>query len=392
MHDVLRKVQAEISTLSYEVLITAQTNDDLVQSLYDQHQIELPHLKRDEAVHDHFQYYLSRYVNPGPQKHQDVTQGTVFCVEVPFVGDKKYFDLRPDAYDNAIPQGHVEDQRLTLYVAAKNLTPDAVQAKFEQALDAVERYLGWQTATLRDLPTNFQQTANAAIAARLQRLNNDRAISSALKYPLKTRVNAPTVSIPLVRKQIRPMPISSASPSRKSHAFLAEEHYLHILAVIENMARAMEYSPKAFASMDEEAIRFAMLIQLNAQYESSATGETFNYQGKSDILIREQNTNLFVAECKVWNGSSALSDAIDQLQRYVTWRDTKTALIVFNRNKGFSSVIQQAQRVLVKHPQFKSGPTQQSETRFRYVFKNLTDQDREYSLTLLLFDVPVPGP
>lgn len=84
------------------------------------------------------------------------------------------------------------------------------------------------------------------------------------------------------------MPISAASPPSKPHAILAEEHYLHILSVIENM-RAMEYSPKVFASIDEEAIRFTILIQLNARYEGSASGETFNYQGKTDILIREQN-------------------------------------------------------------------------------------------------------
>jgi hypothetical protein len=40
------------------------------------------------------------------------------------------------------------------------------------------------------------------------------------------------------------------------------------------------------------------LVQLNGQYEGQATGETFNFQGKTDILIRVDGQNIFVAECK----------------------------------------------------------------------------------------------
>jgi hypothetical protein len=132
------------------------------------------------------------------------------------------------------------------------------------------------------------------------------------------------------------------------------------------------------------------LVQLNGQYEGTATGETFNGQGKSDILIRQNNANVFVAECKIWEGQAAFSAAIDQLQRYVTWRDTKTALVVFNRNKGFSEVIAKAQEAIRAHPHYKSGPTAEGESRFRYVFKNVADAGREYALTLMLFDIPRP--
>jgi hypothetical protein len=45
----------------------------------------------------------------------------------------------------------------------------------------------------------------------------------------------------------------------------------------------------------------------------AATGETFNSKGKSDILIRNGNANLFIAECKVWNGKNKFVESIDQL-------------------------------------------------------------------------------
>jgi hypothetical protein len=47
-------------------------------------------------------------------------------------------------------------------------------------------------------------------------------------------------------------------------------------------------------------------VQLNGQYQGQATGETFNHVGKTDILIRHENKNVFVAECKFWGGYEGL--------------------------------------------------------------------------------------
>jgi hypothetical protein len=106
------------------------------------------------------------------------------------------------------------------------------------------------------------------------------------------------------------------------------------------MAHVMERSPSAFVSMDEEALRSHFLVQLNGHYEGQATGETFNYQGKTDILIRSEGRNIFVAECKFWGGPKKLTETIDQLLGYSCWRDTKVAVILFNRNKDFSKVLE----------------------------------------------------
>ena len=76
-------------------------------------------------------------------------------------------------------------------------------------------------------------------------------------------------------------------------------------------------------------------MQLNGQYHGAATGETFNCKGKTDILIRHQDKNIFVAECKFWEGYEALIKTTNQLLSYTTWRDTKTALIIFSRRIGF---------------------------------------------------------
>lgn len=63
--------------------------------------------------------------------------------------------------------------------------------------------------------------------------------------------------------------------------------------------------------------------------QGKATGETFNRAGKTDILLREGDRNVFIAECKFWKGPKAFGEAIDQRLGYTMWRDSKTAILVF---------------------------------------------------------------
>ncbi len=94
------------------------------------------------------------------------------------------------------------------------------------------------------------------------------------------------------------MPAATAG-AFKPEPVLEEAEYQHILEVIDNMVKVMERSPKAFHDIDEEALRTHFLVQLNGHYEGQATGETFNYQGKTDILIRSGDRNIFIGECKI---------------------------------------------------------------------------------------------
>ena len=136
-------------------------------------------------------------------------------------------------------------------------------------------------------------------------------------------------------------------------------------------------------------MRIHFLIPLNSQFAGTATGETFNYSGKTDILIRVEDKNIFIAECKFWNGPQSLLDAIDQLLGYTTWRDTKTAIIVFNRNKDFSAVIAAAKETAKRHPKFKREihhilPSLDSDI----FFDNGKIRNERSVLSILLFDVP----
>jgi hypothetical protein len=215
-----------------------------------------------------------------------------------------------------------------------------------------------------------------------------RQTTEGIKFPLRQVANAPqTYGLPEKPRQLAPQPVKL--PAEKSFV-LSEDDYQNILRICESMSLVMERSPTVFENAEEEHIRVHYLVQLNGQYQGEATGETFNNIGKTDIIIRHENKNIFVAECKFWSGYEALKETADQLLGYTTWRDTKTALIIFSRNVNFTNVIKEAQRAMKDHQHYKSGPKQEAEARFRYVFTHPNDKQRDIIVTLMLFDMPKP--
>jgi hypothetical protein len=179
-----------------------------------------------------------------------------------------------------------------------------------------------------------------------------------------------------------------ATEEFKPEPVMGEEDYQNILSIMENMTFVMERSSSVFSKMPEGTLRNHYLVQLNGQYES-ASGETFNAYGKTDILVKDGVANIFISECKIWRGAKTVEEALDQLLSYLTWRDTKAALLIFCRNKDFSSVLSKLWDAVQEHPQLKRGPAVESETRARYVFGRRDDPNQEIMLTVMAFAIPL---
>lgn len=94
--------------------------------------------------------------------------------------------------------------------------------------------------------------------------------------------------------------------------------------------------PSIYKDKGEEDLRDHIIMTLDPNFEyGSVTGETFNKTGKTDIQLRHDSSVVFIAECKFWTGEKGFLRTIDQLLNYLTWRDTKTSVIMFVRQKDF---------------------------------------------------------
>jgi len=315
--------------------------------------------------------------------------GTAIEVSIPFNGEPEAFKIQPSMFTLNPPCGKVENGQLVLRIEGTELTAEQVQSEIDRALTHIENCLTNLRTNVQDLNNSIATIARNAIEQRRQKLLADRSLVSSLGFKMKEREGSPrTYVAPEVRRKIsRALPPASTT-AYKPEPTLSASDYEHILGVIENMARVMELSPSAFASMDEETLRSHFLVQLNGHYEGQATGETFNYEGKTDILIRSDGRNIFIAECKYWGGAKKLLDTLDQLLGYSSWRDTKVAVIVFNRNKDFSKVLKTIEETIRIHPNWKRDLGPQSETNFRYIFSHRDDASREMTLKVLTFNVP----
>jgi hypothetical protein len=201
-----------------------------------------------------------------------------------------------------------------------------------------------------------------------------------------------TYTVP-VKKRVAKIDQIKVEGAFKPEPALSHSDYEEILRIMKNMALVMERSPRAFVDMEEEALRWHFLVQLNGAYEGQATGETFNFQGKTDVLIRVDGRNVFIAECKFWRGEKSFLETIDQLVlKYLGWRDTKAAVVVFNRNANFSDVLAKIPEIVLTHPNYKREVGKLDETTFRYVFAQPNDPNREITLTVLAFDTPKAMP
>jgi hypothetical protein len=241
----------------------------------------------------------------------------------------------------------------------------------------------------------IKNNVNRMISERKEKLLSDQTFLESFGLPIKRSKNVPeTYTFPEVRKKIKASkPNLKDNFQQKTEPVLAFNDYELILETIWHMSIAMERSPKTFSKLSEPEIRDFFVILLNSHYEGGASGETFNYSGKADILVRVEDKNIFIAECKFWRGKKHFLSTIDQILRYTSWRDTKTAIFLFNKKKDFSKILVKIQEAVLSHKFYKRKNELKNErircdTIFSYVFKHPVDAKRELFLSVLAFNIP----
>ena len=391
---VRRTLKHEIDTWNENQLLNTSV-DDLCQFFTDKYQIDIPVIKRDEIVIEEPEETDidvsgdTRYIVDDQSQPANVP-GVRIQITVPFTGNYGAFRYKPVVGSYQPPRAHISmNNHLIFVITGVDLQADTVRQEFDRKLDIIDDYLNSLRSSADTLNSQFNSIARHWIEERRERLLTYRNLVESIGYTLRPREDSQrTYTAPEVRRRISPSPPEASSQLYQPEPVLDQENYEHILGVIKNMTQVMEYSPAAFSDMGEEVLRWHFLVQLNGHYEGQGTGETFNYEGKTDILIRSEGKNIFIAECKYWDGPSTLTAAIDQLLGYSSWRDTKVAVIVFNRNKNFTGVLDSIKSTTKEHPNFKRELDQHSETSFPFIFSHRDDVNREMILTVMAFDIP----
>jgi hypothetical protein len=346
------------------------------------------YIKNQTGVQIDVSHDFRRAVFPGERA---VVKGTQVDIAIPFEGDPILWRIRASTFSvSGYPEMEIRDDEVVFAVSFPDdsAEPDRLRADIESLTKSLVEAV---TYLRRDVDNHNNSAPNkirAALAHKKELAQTAVGAISALGIPIKKRDTEPTFTIPTKRRESpakRPM---VATGKYEPEPALDEKEYQHILEVLKSMSLVIERNPSSFAALDEEAIRDHFLLQLNGHYEGTATGETFNASGKTDILIRAENKNVFIAECKFWRGPKAFDEAIDQLLGYLTWRDSKCALLVFNKAKDSSAVRQKMHEVMSARTQHRKTAFHRLDGDSRYVFVKDSDPGKDISITTQLYDMP----
>jgi len=333
--------------------------------------------------------------NPFGDRGPIYVTGVAVSVSIPFTGDSSLWKLRPNQWQTVFPHGQVLGSRgenlghVQLEMAQPtDEAPERFKARLDEELKMIRFYVQSQKQQIDGFNASLRPQVLAAVSARRDRIQKHEGLKDILGIPLKRKEGAPAFApVKIARKLVRPLPPPPKS-GYKPEPGITEEDYSHILSVIRHEGRTFETTPKTYAVHDEEQLRDILLAHLNGHYQGDATGEAFRRSGKTDIRIEDNNRAAFVAECKIWKGQKELSQAIDQLLGYLTWRDCKAAVVVFNKhNAKFSGILESVPEVFQTHSRFKRIRDAEGPGEWQFDMTSLEDEGRQVRVYVFVFNL-----
>ena len=388
-----RKLATEIGNLGHDYIFNSDESK-LVEYFISNYTINLLILDKDNVTIEQTEVEIDvrndRQRDIRDRSKPCYMRGNRLTFFIPYAGDKLLFFCRPSTFSSLLPKAEVRETEIIYIIDTLESDDSKIKTEYQRNVANIQQYIAWVNNEVLGFNNSLEAKIYSQIHDRKEKLKQNVILVNKLGYPLRRRENIPQMySVPIIKKKIIPVlpPIKHKNISPEH--VLGNEDYEAILNTITNMSLMMERSPQTFAKLKEEEIRDHFLMVLNSQFEGTATGETFNYEGKTDILIRVNNKNIFIAECKIWKGEQVLLDTITQLLGYVSWRDTKTAILIFNKNKEFTKVLNQIVKIVGSHPNHIKKIKYDNDTGFRFVLHHRDDKEKELYLTILLFNIPL---
>ncbi len=382
------KIQSEINFKGKEYILTVDENEYKTY-LIDKYSFEPIVIDQDSVeIGEPFitkETFESRYY--GENYGADVYN---FTIRYKFSGTPEIFKLRPSQrYPNTYSISVNETWSVVSFsFKLFKRDPDEFTKMKDTTYIAAFKNLEYANRDIQNWNSQIVNTVNSIFNTQKQKYLQENDFFAAINV----KVNPNTTSVftsPTIKKKIIPQPIISKNKEFSSEPTMSSEMYDDLLKVVYDSGKSMEKKPALYQDKDEEGLRDQFLFVLETRYEgTTATGETFNRSGKTDIILKyaKDGSNLFVAECKIWNGPSNYLKAISQLfDRYLTWRDSKVALLIFVTNQDFTNVLQTIADETKKHSYFSKVIGKRGESSFSFLMHLPQDKDKQIFLEVLSF-------
>jgi hypothetical protein len=333
-----------------------------------------------------------------PQKHKEVIEDRYFygkceadvyefTVKYQFSGSSVLFKVQPNPYEITYAEINVGDNYFSFSFKLYSKNPE----EFKRKKDNIFREATTNMKGVNAFASQWNQKLKGLVDTHFQQMKKKYMDENDFFAAINVKVNSDTNSlyvVPTIKKKIVPHPQIPKNQEFSTNPIIAQKTYEDILKVIYDFGKSMEKKPSTYQNKDEESLRDLFLLILETRYDAiTATGETFNKSGKTDILLKYANdgTNVFVAECKFWHGASEFHKAISQLfDRYLTWRDSKVALVLFVTNNDFTNVIRIIKKETKLHPYYVKENGSRGDSSFSYIFHLPQDNNKDVYFEIIV--------
>lgn len=264
----------------------------------------------------------------------------------------------------------------------------SIDDQVDHWLAQVDEHLAEVALQIRIHNEKVKQAVDDILKRRRQVVLKEREQLATSKYPILERQQAPrSFTIPPITPRPVPLPPRPDGSLAPLTDLQMQELFQQTLHTVSAATSAMERSPANYREWNEEQLRDVVLLALNMVYESHARAEAFNASGHTDLLIAVDGQNLFIDECKIWHGSKALEEALEQLMGYSTWRDSRLALTLFVREQNIAEIAEKARKTLESRDEFVRWIDRDPDTplaRIRWP----RDEGREATLGIVFCHLP----
>lgn len=368
---------------------------EYVNHLAEQHSLNVPEINFDDVYADSYEedipseyFPMTFYVHEGKKYKKEIIQFIV-----PVTGNADLLSYCPASSISIGGGGNFHVKGNTIVAEFINFNNDAKKIKqdYDNEVRGVHRNYDTLKRDIINFNNHLDSFIKSLLTQRKQKILSKNSLMSSLGVPLKKKSNiSNTFSVPQPKLKekisIRPTVMEKGF---KPEPTLDENNYNHILKLINDVGKNFERMPSVYKGKEEEDLRDHILMTLDPNFElGSASGETFNKSGKTDIQLRYDSSVIFIAECKFWSGEKGYLKTISQLLNYLTWRDTKASVVLFVRQKDFTSILEKVETSTNQHENYLGFVNKSDENWFNYRFHINGDKNRELKLAVQLYHLP----
>jgi hypothetical protein len=321
-------------------------------------------------------------VEPGQRYRKQVV-----AYHIPFEGDASLLRCAPSTRLMWTTDVAISGASISFDVVNFSNNPELIKGEAESTIKNLKTQHGYLTQQVDAFNEQLDTRVRELVSLRKGELLKRSNLLDSLGVPIRrTSDIAQSFAVPITRKSLIVKP-SAPSAKFQPEPTISDADYRAILEVVHDLGVNMERLPSIYTGKDEEALRDLLVMQLSPHF-ASVTGETFNKSGKTDVLIRHDGQNVFIAECKFWRGPKAHLATIDQILSYLTWRDSKAAIVSFIQNKELAPVLEHIRPITAEHPCFVKDRGAIKPGWFQFELHMANDQTRRVFLAVLCFHLP----